>query len=192
MIELIFAIVVIAITVLSLPVMTQITSRGMERGLVQEAIFASSAEIQQALSYRWDRFSAPEDNNISYSKVINLHNDCDAITKKRPGHAARSCLNDLTIVAPHNASSTDVATIHDITGAKNLFIIAATDNGSGYKQQYQITLAINNPSSFGSLVNNDSIKRVSASVSDADGNLITQLYSYTFNIGEIEPIKRSF
>jgi prepilin-type N-terminal cleavage/methylation domain-containing protein len=51
MIELIFAIVIIAISVMSLPMMTQVTSAGIERNLVQEAIFASVAEINLATTY---------------------------------------------------------------------------------------------------------------------------------------------
>ena len=188
MIELIFAIVIIAITVVSLPMMSQINADGIERGYLQEAIFASSAEIHQALSNRWDRNSAPNDNNASFSQVINTDNICDTTTKKRPGHAARKCLNDTTISVSNN-SDTAIQNINNATGTKDLFVIDQTDNGSGYKlQSLKLTISSSNPESFG-VNNNNSIKKVTATVKDGADTIIT-LYSYSFNIGEVEPIQR--
>ncbi|WP_366755894.1 type II secretion system protein [Sulfurimonas sp.] len=51
LIELIFAIVIIGISVMSLPMLTQVTSSAIEKNLVQEAIFASVAEINLATTY---------------------------------------------------------------------------------------------------------------------------------------------
>lgn len=195
MIELIFAIVVIAITVLSLPMMTQVNARGMESGFVQEAIFASSAEIHQALSYRWDRNSAPGLNNASLSEVIHIatgiaNGDCNVATGKRRGHAARQCNMGATNVA--NTADAAVPNINNAVKNANLFLIDAADNGSGYKlQNVTITLAVTNPTSFG-VANNANIKRVDATIRDTNNDIVTTLYSYSFNLGEVDPIKRSF
>jgi len=68
-IELIFAIVIIAISVVSLPTMTSSLSRGIESNLVQEAIFAASTELNQAISSNWDERSL-EDGNSSLGRVV--------------------------------------------------------------------------------------------------------------------------
>jgi len=100
LIELIFAIVVIAIAVVSLPTMNSANSKAQEGNLVQEAIFSASAELNQAVTYRWDENST--ENNISSSKVIwTSSTDCNDTTKLRPGHIFqqyhRRCLDDKTI-----------------------------------------------------------------------------------------------
>lgn len=58
LIELVFAIVIVAITVLSVPVVLQINSRGVQAGVDQEAVFAASAKLMQTLSYPWDENSS--------------------------------------------------------------------------------------------------------------------------------------
>ena len=72
MIELIFAIVVIGITVVSLPMMIQVNFKGIEGNIKQEAIFATSAKMMQVLSYAWDENSTDTNNSNpdTYSKVI--------------------------------------------------------------------------------------------------------------------------
>lgn len=74
MIELIFAIVVIAIAVVSLPMMTQVTAKGVEANIDQEAIFATSAKMMQILSFAWDKNSTDANTSRSrdYAKVIDI------------------------------------------------------------------------------------------------------------------------
>jgi hypothetical protein len=85
MIELIFAIIIIAITVVTLPMMTQITSKGLEANIAQEAIFATSAKMMQILSFAWDKNST--DNNISksldYARVIDINSYNDYKRKNK-------------------------------------------------------------------------------------------------------------
>lgn len=66
LIELIFAIVIVAITVLSVPVMLQINSRGVQANVDQEAVFAASAKLMQTLSYPWDEYSSTVDEITGY------------------------------------------------------------------------------------------------------------------------------
>jgi len=70
LIELIFAIVIIAITVVSLPMMTQVISKGIEKNLLQEAIFAGAAVLNESVSAKWDENSveSPTDPN-AFSRV---------------------------------------------------------------------------------------------------------------------------
>ena len=70
MIELIFAIVIIAISVLSLPMMNQVISKNIEGSIVQEAIFAASAELNQVVSYYWDENSM--EGTATLSRVVHV------------------------------------------------------------------------------------------------------------------------
>jgi hypothetical protein len=72
MIELIFAIVVIAISVLSLPMMIQANYKGVESNVKQEAIFVTSAKIMQVLSFPWNSTSVDlsPTTTLNYARVI--------------------------------------------------------------------------------------------------------------------------
>lgn len=75
LIELVFAIVIVAITVLSVPVMLQINSRGIQAGVDQEAVFAASAKLMQTLSYPWDEYSSIVDEisgDVSDPGIVNI------------------------------------------------------------------------------------------------------------------------
>jgi Tfp pilus assembly protein PilV len=70
MIELIFAIVIIAIVVISMPMMMKTNQDAVEGNVVQEALFASSAKMMQVLSYPWDEHSVDSANPNTYGKVV--------------------------------------------------------------------------------------------------------------------------
>lgn len=192
MIELIFAIVVIAITVISLPMMTQITNKGSESALVQEAIFAASAELLDAFTLLWDR-DMLDPTDADSQKVINLSGDCDAATFKRPGHAARACLNDLSVL-PYNDADSVTVNLHNAAHGKST--VFAHEHGYAeaqtYKQVYTSELSVGTNGSFGSLVNDSNIKTISLSSFDENDKLITRMEMYKFNIGGIVPYKRNF
>ncbi|QHG91716.1 type II secretion system protein [Sulfurimonas sp. CVO] len=196
MIELIFAIVIVSIAVISLPTMIQVTSKGIESNIVQEAIFAASAELMGATSYYWDARSI-EDNATSHlSRVIDVDGDCENNASSpryrlRDGHIAqpyhRRCL-DSTSDTVLNTSSTDFPNLNNAvnTTVDNLFDINATAEASGYKELYksQVTVA---PGT------NNNIKILTASVYKDDGaTLLTTLKIYSANIGEIDYYKRRF
>jgi len=68
MIELIFAIVIMAIVIIALPRVMQTNSNALEANINQEAIFGASATMVQALSYPWDTNSPG--HNGSYDKIV--------------------------------------------------------------------------------------------------------------------------
>ncbi|MFA5461258.1 MAG: type II secretion system protein, partial [Sulfurimonas sp.] len=78
LIELIFAIIIMSIAIVSLPMMMQINSDGVERGILQEAIFAASAELMGATTYYWDGRSTEDFNLSKYSRVVDVDGDCNA------------------------------------------------------------------------------------------------------------------
>lgn len=183
MIELIFAIVIIAISVMSLPMMVQVTSRGIESNIVQEAIFAASAELIGATSGYWDDNSM-QDINISHlSRVIDISGDCNN-DRLRPGHIAqplhRRCLDSNTTAA-RNAPGGAVDDLNDAAITQSIF----TDIGSaeGYKNNYTSTISV---------VLNGNIKTITSTITDAVPTTIVLLRAQSANVGEIDYYKRRF
>lgn len=192
MIELVFAIVIIAITVVSLPMMSQVILRNSENALVQEAIFAAITELNEVTSYKWDANSA--DSNVSASYVVNVDGDCNAAFL-RPGHIAqlyhRKCLSDPAITSAANISSTTTPNLHNMAHSSSAVFLGNAATKEGYKNAYFSTLTVTPNSSFGSLSNDPNIKKISISISDSSGSVVTRLDAYSFNIGEIDVYKRS-
>ncbi len=101
LIELVFAIVIFAITVVSVPIVMQVNSRGMEGAIDQEAVFAASAKLMQTLAYPWDEFSSPLDAGgaVMTSGVLDITGGTSSLdfnsTTCRPGFISRFCLRDV-------------------------------------------------------------------------------------------------
>ncbi len=203
MIELIFAIVIIAISVLSLPMVNQVIAKNSEGSLAQEAIFAASAELNQAVTYRWDENSL--DANTSLSRVVwSSTTDCNSTTKLRPGHILqpyhRRCSDNNFSIAPPSSLGPDGGDLDDLddinTSARSLYINSAgTTEGSitGYKKIYNSTFSISY-ASFGTITAaSNNIKRINVTITDPDsGATITSLTAFSSNIGEIDYYKRSY
>ena len=191
-IELIFAIIVISIVVMSLPIMIQTTSKSIEDNLVQEAIFAASAELIGATSYYWDRNSMQDSSLSNLERVIEVAGACDT-DRLRPGHVAqpyhRRCLDsnatgvanlsDVTFPNLNNAVNTAVVKLFDAT-------TSAAEASSGYKQEYRSQMSI----AAGADAN---VKVLTLSIYEDDGaTLLTSLKIFSANIGEIDFYKRRF
>ena len=189
LIELIIAIVIIGFVVLSLPTIININHKSIDSNLVQEAIFAASAELNQVLTYYWDENSA--DIN-STAGVINLAGDCNSTTHLRPGHIDqekhRKC-NSATDIYANSPIGTDIPnfsledTIHQSTSiySSSSTTIASKD---GYKKTYN--------SSVGVAIESAGIKKITVTIDDASGNTITSLSAYACNIGEVDFYHKSY
>lgn len=189
LIELVFAIVIIAISVVSLPMMNQAVSKGIDSNLVQEAIFAAATELNEAVTAHWDENSIEPGTNF-YARVIDHSHNCDANTRLMPGHINeerhRRCLDSNT-TAPSDNNVTAVESLNDMAhGNQNIFIDTVTDE-TGYKKRYNSQVTVTRGVKFNSTTNNPDIKSIVISIRDADDNsLITQLTTYSANIGEID------
>lgn len=192
MIELIFAIVIMSIAVMSLPMMVQTTSRNMENNLVQEAIFAASAELMGATSYYWDANSMYDGNLSRYSRVIDINNDCEANASSqryrlRAGHIAqpyhRRCLEDSTI-NPLDTADTLFPNLNNsaITTAEVIFDNPIPE-AVGYKDNYTRSVSV---------TRTDYIKKITVTVNNSDEDTVTSLSAYCANIGEVDYFKRRF
>jgi prepilin-type N-terminal cleavage/methylation domain-containing protein len=192
LIELIFAIVIISISVLSLPMMTQVTSKAINSNLVQEAIFAASAELNGVIAAHWDENSMFDDNS-SLARVIDIDNNChDA---KLTGHINqplhRRCLNSSSINPKDSADDDTIYALEDLAHtSENIFSTSQT-SAQGYKQEYNSIVEIDRTNtSFGSDTNNT--KEIKLTVTNADGDVITILKSYSANIGEVDYFKKVY
>lgn len=188
MIELIFAIVVMSIAVMSLPMMIQTTAKGIEDNIVQEAVFAASAELMGATSYYWDLNSMQDASLSRLERVIEVNGGCDA-DRLRPGHVNqpyhRRCLdNNTTGVADVNSTIFPNLNnaVHAVDGLENEDAEAA-----GYKQEYKSQIAIAQG------LGDANVKVLTASIFEDDGTtLLTRLIIYSANIGEVDYYRRRF
>ena len=192
-IELIFAIIIISIAVVSLPVMTKITEKGLEESIYQEAIFASSAEIMGVSSGYWDTRSIEDIAYSHLSRVIDINVTnaairCDS-NRLRPGHIAqplhRRCLDSNTTTGLETAGvDTIAAAVNTVDGA-NIFKTSSgllIGEAVGYKDIYTSDMNITR-------VGN--IKYITVTVKDG-ATQITRLRMQSANIGEIDYFKRRF
>ncbi|MEA3229203.1 MAG: type II secretion system protein [Campylobacterota bacterium] len=191
LVELLFAIVVIAISVMSLPMMTQTTSKAIDTNLVQEAIFAASAELNGAVTAHWDENSMQDDKN-GLARVIDIDDRC--VDKRLEGHIEqklhRRCLESSDTDPLDSDSDDEIYALEDMAhDAQNIFDTDET-NAQGYKKKYNSTVEITRPSSFNG--DNKHIKEILLSVTDTDGATITILKTYSSNIGEVDYYKRRY
>ena len=190
MIELIFAIVIIGISVISLPMMIQATGKSMEGSLAQEAIFAASAQLNQVLSYKWDANSQETPGELSKVLHTGATSDCNISNGvQRPGHVHRMCLDDNVSVTPPSITAGDCLGGNQVTGAQIFEVGAASQ--SGYKERYTMDITVDF-ADFGDITAaNRNIKEIEITIKDSEGDLVV-LKTYSANIGEAEAAKRMF
>lgn len=198
-IELIFAIVVIAIAVVSLPAINTVISKGVENNLVQEAIFAAATKLNEAVTAYWDENSFEAGTSDSLSRVIDT-GDCEnnaslSNFRQRPGHIDqvyhRRCLESSATLIAHSATNANILALNDMQGAASIFINMPTgDLQAGYKKNYTATVAVDANATFNGAANIN-MKRISVTITDG-ANIITSLATYSANIGEIDYYKRNY
>ena len=188
LIELIFAIVIIAITVVSLPMMNQAIAKGISGNIVQEAIFAAAGELNEAVTANWDENST-EPDTAAYARVIETTGLCDSSTRLMPGHIMqplhRRCLESNT-TRPANTIISDVNALNDMAHGANPIFLNYTQESAGYKDNYQSILTVSKDASFGVLTDNASIKKISIEIMNSSNKTIVKLTTYSFDIGEID------
>jgi len=194
LIELIFAIVVISISVMSLPMMSQITFKTIDNSLVQEAIFASVAGLNEATTYRWDEHSMNDEHTATfdpeYARVVNTAvGGCTVpgAPNKRAGHIHRKCLNDIN-TRPYTGGAPYSDSLHEAAhGIQSIYIVGGSTSTAGYKKLYNSTLSVTTNASLSDTdLNNPNLKEITINILDNDDNsTVTLLRTYSANIGEV-------
>ena len=195
MIELIFAIVIISITVLTLPMMNQVIGKNIEKSLVQESIFAASTRLNQIISPMWDDNS--QDPTGVYV-VWTSPNDCNA-NEQRPGHINqekhRRCKDNNatrpTSQANFGSESGDFDDIDDENAASQVLFLNPGGTASGYKNEYNSTYIVTYASFGDSPASDKNIKKMTVVISNQDDN-VTKLSTYSANIGEIDYYSKEY
>jgi len=198
LIEPIFAIVIISITVISLPVMNQVLAKGMEGNLVQEAVFAAATELNEALTAHWDDNSLEIGDKDGVARVIDISSICENNSslptyRQMPGHINqalhRRCLNSSTRgIAVVN--DTNVTSLDDMAGTRTVFINNTINKQAGYKTDYNATITVTTSPIFNGLAN-PNMKRITVNVMDGVVP-ITSLTTYSANIGEVDYYKKEY
>ena len=199
-IELIFAIVIIAITVVSLPMMNQVIAKGLDDNLVQEAIFAAATELNEAVTAHWDENSIDPTSPNSYARVIDHSGNCNnnnlsASYRQMPGHINqplhRRCLDDNTTTPGDSNTNNTIDALDDMEHAATNIFIDTTNDTKGYKRSYTSKVTVTRGATFAGTANQD-IKSITIEIKNADGKVITSLKTYSANIGEVDYLKKEY
>lgn len=218
MIELIFAIVVIAVVMLTIPMMIQVNNKALEGSAAQEAIFLVSAVLSETTTMVWDNRSiVGSDTGYSLSKILDVdavgttYGRTDVNSSIRVGginedlHRSFFDYNATSPAVPALADGQRVTLTHDINnsvanaaGYKSQFTIVATreyvdDTAHAGTVADPFVFAI--PAPAAAPANRNNIKMTQVEINATiDGNTTTvaRLRAYTCNIGEIDYAKRRF
>ncbi|MCH9814505.1 MAG: hypothetical protein K0U47_11260 [Epsilonproteobacteria bacterium] len=94
MIELIFAIVIMAISVMTIPLMLSQSGNNSAFSMMQESILAARTKMGNMLSYQWDRNATIAGASVTYIRVLDVangdseldRNDSTQDSNRRIGH----------------------------------------------------------------------------------------------------------
>ena len=219
MIELIFALVIMGITFISLPLIIVNDSTSVERNLMQEAVFASATKLGQILSYRWDENSVDPDPALEATDVVNTGGDPELNRNAddfRIGHFVQPLHRRMTPNGIQRAATAigpdggDLDDIDDFNAAGTSDLIAATSQ-RGYKKNYRITTTVSYVSDAAAYANsviafafgtgalaggtsNLKMVQIDTDQQNAAGawTPILTLRSYSANIGETDFYMRTY
>lgn len=213
LIELIFAIVLIAVVMLTIPTMIQVNNKALEGNAAQEAIFLVSAVLSEATTLLWDANSlGGTDVNVMLSKVLDVNGTGNAAYDRwdqvsgaldvnstiRKGSLDQDMHRQMFSSETRPAQSATLPLTISQT-----FDSAAAGESLGLKLAYTISASrvfINdNPTNFAFTTTaagqHTNIKMTQVEINATiDGTAITvsRLRAYTCNIGEIDYAKRRF
>lgn len=189
LIELIFAIVIMSIVVLSLPMMSQVISSGIEKNLVQEAVLVTSGDILKTIAGKFDENSRTDDEN--YEKILY---SSDAEVTLIDGNGSRA--GNINIIFDNNtttrpalsgldAGETAGVSEDDIDDYSITDGDAVTESGSGagYKQLYKKSITITQETFNG--VSDADAKKVEVTFKNEDAEDLVKMHTYTFNTGSV-------
>lgn len=166
LIEVILALVIIGITVLTVPMIIQVNTASTQGSLNQEGIFAASAKLLQTLSFPWDENAtntelAAEGADVLAGVVkvtpnVNTSSSFDVNSTNRPGLISRQTRRDgfgiavdVSNIGNDNPNGLVVG-IDDFNGQasnvandKGLAGAVVVDAAAGYKANYTMTTAVN-------------------------------------------------
>ncbi len=209
MIELIFAIVVVGVTLLTVPLMIQTNNTALERNLAQEAIFIASAVVSVASTAVWDDRSivtTSDPDEYVLAKVLDVgivgsqFGRTSLLSNARQGGLLEN-LHRQFFDYNSSAGATNAGFTPPLqSGTDTLTLVLDNSAGSisGYKTAYTINakrMFVNDAAGVlptaPSGVSNMKMLEVEIPLSVGDGTRVV-LRAYTANIGEVDYARRSF
>lgn len=155
LIELVFAIVVMSIVMLSFPIIMQVDSDAREQSFAQEAVLAASAKMAQLFTFQWDEASLDwndlAENIQTVARVLDGTGGTVAFhripgTELRPSGGSRHFFPNETNASNLNENNSTLAVGLDEQGfdfGTNSGFDAGFVAGSfGYKRDYQMDVKI--------------------------------------------------
>jgi hypothetical protein len=221
MIELIFALVIMGIVFLTLPLILIQNADSVEDNLIQESIFLSSSKMSQLLTFQWDENSKDPAVILSAADVLRVSatgdNELDRNASDfRRGHFREDKHRRMTPINNERSASAIglegavYDDIDDFDGIVNFDIITAPDVG-GYKKRYRADVNVTyvndntdytaDPVNFAfttaDAVNTTNLKMVETSIVQdrtglGDWETSVLLRAYVANIGETGYFKRRY
>jgi len=150
MIELIFALIIMSIVFISLPMIMVNNANTVEDNLIQESIFLTSSKMSQALTFKWDNNSTdPLETTLSTSDVVDVTNGAALLDRNdsdfRIGHFREDKHRRMTpIGATRFATPIGIEVagvfddIDDFDGLTDTNLMTIIPNSpSGYKKNYR-------------------------------------------------------
>lgn len=164
MIELIFALVIMGIVFVSLPLILLRNANALEENLIQESIFLASAKMSHITSFQWDHNSSETGiNTLATTDAIDVSAAGGAaalnrtgITDFRVGHFTQdkhrrmspqdvNFARSATPIGPESAVFDDIDDFHTATGAEVAMVNSAAGDVTteeGYKKLYRTDINI--------------------------------------------------
>ncbi|WP_373033585.1 type II secretion system protein [Sulfurovum sp.] len=201
MIELIFAIVVIAVVMLTIPMMIQVNNKALEGNVAQEAIFLVSAVLSGTTTLLWDDASLEGDvTGVSLSKILDTGGDAVYnrevnSTLRKGGLDEDLHRNFFSNTTPPDQTETitltdvlDTTSASEAAGYKNIYSV---DVIRGYISDTPGTFVFSDSTLGTGVTSNVKMTQVEVNATIDGTNLtIARLRAYTCNIGEIDYAKR--
>jgi prepilin-type N-terminal cleavage/methylation domain-containing protein len=188
LIELIFAIVIMSIVVLTLPMISRVVSEGAERSLVQEAILVASGDMFKVISGKFDENS--KDDDINFEKIL-YSSDAEVTdingSGSRAGNVNIIFDNNTTLrpsVSGLNTGETAGVDEDDVDDyiVTNGDSVTQVGSAAGYKQLYKKDISVTQVT-FNNAADANA-KKVEVVIKDKDNaNDLVKMHTYTFNTG---------
>ncbi len=212
LIELVVAIVVIGIAMMSVPLLLSQASKSNEFSINQEAILAATTKMDNILTYPWN-----ETNSSGVLKVfdvtngnINLSRYPDNNSTRRIGHFKEKYRRKFydNITEANSTLGHDKGDEFDDIDDFNGEYFSVQNGGTGdYLKELNLSVGVyyisdnanysqhpilNFPLSISSTTPTTNIKMIEVNVTDKNHNLITKLKAFSANIGSYELLYRTF
>jgi len=208
LIELIFAIVIIGVVVLTIPTMIQVNNKAQEGSAAQEAIFLVSAVLSETTTLLWDQNSlGGTATDVELSRILDVnapgnaaYNRVDANSTLRVGNLREDLHRHMfdNVFTPAQTVKQLVSqpltnTVANAVGYKNAYTVVATRDYVDDTPNNPYIFSIPPNVAVNTAVNPTNVKitevQINATI-DGVNQVIARLRAYTCNIGEVDYAKR--